>query len=554
MQHTIDVKKFGAVGNGEADDAPAIRKATQALREGSTLYFPSGNYRIQSPGNAVETEGLSGVSVIFEPDAVLLMDNLDKDQLGAGHAFYFKGPARDLLLEGISVRWKIRPRARSHGDGIRIDGPFSSRGPSDERTFANITIKDCDIENSPQTGMVLMGCSDIRIENIHLVATYADGVHLNACRRFSIDNVSGQNLGDDNIALVTYYRPSSDNQSLLKNQFGPYTQSSLGEWSNYQGSISNLESMSRLGANGVRVAGALQVSISNIRAKGRKAGIILDGGRKGKTFGWEYQASRQISVTNVTAEQCHVGVHIMSFNVGPSDDIFWNFDVTISNLSVSDCIHDNVLVERCGGVTLANVTGKGRRMRLIQLSSINVSNLRNEGGSVVVHGTGRKADSTTSRISLDGILVYGGNLQIENAENVACGYLHTYDSPQKIGVVLSNVRNAQIDAVLSRNAQRKGLLIANCQQLSIASVFIESGQRRYTSIEIGGGNATSRSEDVSVISGVYKNDEGKADIVLQSGQYAPQNISIHLAYNTLRKNKPWKHYLLNPYQAKYLTK
>ncbi|MEQ9443839.1 MAG: glycosyl hydrolase family 28-related protein [Cyclobacteriaceae bacterium] len=557
MQDTINVKKFGAAGDGAQDDTSAIRQATRALQHQSTLYFPSGTYRIQTPGNAVEVERLSGISVIFEPDAILLMDNLDANQLGTGHAFYFKGPASNLILEGVSIKWKTRSSARSKGDGIRIDGPYSSAGPSEDQTFKNIEIKNCDIENSPQTGMVLMGCSDIHIENIDLLATHADGIHLNACRHYTIDSINGQDLGDDNVALVTYYNASSGNRSLQKNQHGPYTQPSLGEWSNYQGAISNLESASDIGANGIRIAGAFQVIINNVKAQGRKAGIIVDAGKQGGSFGWEYQASRKISIANIMATQCHVGIHIMSYNIRLSDDIFWNFDVSISNVIIKDCIHDNILIEKCGGVSLSNVTSEGQRVRMIQLSKLTVANLQNRGGSVIVHGVGKPKDNggtpQEDKLALDGILVYGGNLQIENISHAMCGYLHAYDSPNNAGVVLANIRNMQIDSVLSKNAKRMGIQIINCQQLSIASVFIESASSRYTSIEIGGGSATSKSEDISVISGVYKNDGGKPDIILQSGEFAPQNISIHLAYNTLKKNKSWKHYLLNPYQAKYLT-
>lgn len=556
---TINVKDFGAIGNAEVDDTYAIKKAASALKNNTTLYFPVGTYRIGSKGNVVNVQGLSNIAVIFESGAILLMDNLDTDGKGSGHAFYFKGPAENLLLEGLYVKWKIRPLARSKGDGIMIDGPNSAAGPAHHRTFKNITIRNCYFENTPQTGMVLMGCSDINIDNIDLVNTHADGVHLNACRHFVIDNVVGRNVGDDNVALVTYYHPSTTNFSLQHSNHGPYTQPSLGEWSNYQGTISNIDSAHDIGANGIRIAGAYEVTIDNVKAHERKAGIIIDAGKKGRTFQWEYQASKQISISNVVATQCHVGVHIMTYNVTVQNPVFWDFQVSLNNVVVKDCIHDNLLVEKCSGVKISNVDSHGNRVRMINLNNLQVSNLKSNKGSVIIHGLNRITEhlklphTPESYIYLDGIMAYEGNIQIENASRINCGYLYSYQSSSNAGFMLNNIKDVQIDAAVSRHAKAKGIRVVNCQQLTIASVYIESSKRKFTSIEIGGGNAASRSENISIISGVYKNSVGKHDIELQTGQYAPKNISIHLAYSTPKNNQHWKHFLLNPYQAKNTT-
>ena len=85
------------------------------------------------------------------------MDNLDQQGLGSGHAFYFRGYADGLVLEGIRIRWKTMPTRRSKGDGIRLDGPFSPAGPSDQRTIRNVVIRRCHIAQAPQAGIVLMG-------------------------------------------------------------------------------------------------------------------------------------------------------------------------------------------------------------------------------------------------------------------------------------------------------------------------------------------------------------------------------------------------------------
>src|SRR5262245_25590904 len=43
----MNVKSFGAIGDGEKDDTPAIQRAADAIpTEGGILYFPQGVYRI----------------------------------------------------------------------------------------------------------------------------------------------------------------------------------------------------------------------------------------------------------------------------------------------------------------------------------------------------------------------------------------------------------------------------------------------------------------------------------------------------------------------------
>ena len=54
----INVRDFGALGDGITDDSAAIKTAQAALVAGSTLYFPPGNYRFatQNPvGHAAIT-------------------------------------------------------------------------------------------------------------------------------------------------------------------------------------------------------------------------------------------------------------------------------------------------------------------------------------------------------------------------------------------------------------------------------------------------------------------------------------------------------------------
>src|SRR5258708_12339566 len=45
---TVNVKNYGATGNGSTDDTAAINNAIAALTRGATLLFPCGNYLVTS--------------------------------------------------------------------------------------------------------------------------------------------------------------------------------------------------------------------------------------------------------------------------------------------------------------------------------------------------------------------------------------------------------------------------------------------------------------------------------------------------------------------------
>ena len=71
---TLNVRDFGARGDGEADDQPAITKAAEklSLAGRGMLYFPHSVYRCgrqERYQDAVFLDGVSDVLIVFEPGA-----------------------------------------------------------------------------------------------------------------------------------------------------------------------------------------------------------------------------------------------------------------------------------------------------------------------------------------------------------------------------------------------------------------------------------------------------------------------------------------------------
>jgi hypothetical protein len=132
---TINVRNHGAVGNGIADDAAAIKAAQAALTNGATLYFPAGEYRFATPNPAgraaITLAGLSFVTVKFDPGAKLVMDNLVGGK-GTSHGIRIVGPAAYVNLVNPTIEWKTAPTYRSTGDGINVLGYPSFFPPSED--------------------------------------------------------------------------------------------------------------------------------------------------------------------------------------------------------------------------------------------------------------------------------------------------------------------------------------------------------------------------------------------------------------------------------------
>lgn len=81
MEHTFNVKKYGAKGDGTADDSKAAQKAIDAAlkAKGGLIFFPSGSYRITRPlvfgsSDKVDVVGDGKTSVLLhEMDEPLLL-------------------------------------------------------------------------------------------------------------------------------------------------------------------------------------------------------------------------------------------------------------------------------------------------------------------------------------------------------------------------------------------------------------------------------------------------------------------------------------------------
>lgn len=348
---TVDIREFGAKGDGTTDDSAAIADAVAALTSGGILQFPAGVYRFaqQNPAGqaAVSIAGLNDVTVEFAPGAELLMDNLSSGGAGTSHGIVVRGPASNITLSNVVVRWAAQPSSRSFGDGIRVvgfpsDAPVPGGWTGSQGMASGISLSNCVVHSSPQAGVIMMGVSDIDVTNLRVENTMADGLHFNACRRATISGHSATNAGDDGLALVTYY----SEEFAFDNEAETFSFPDLTDWSDADFTIRGV-TVSGGRANGVRAAGANRVSISGLTVRDKRtgSGVVVDSAARGSDADWLYVATRGLTVDQVDVEGCETGIHVLARPTGAADERFSDFDVRVSGANIRNCPSWSVLAE-----------------------------------------------------------------------------------------------------------------------------------------------------------------------------------------------------------------
>ena len=523
----LDVKTFGAAGDGVADDSAALRKAAERLKAdgGGTLDFPAGTYRIGTRRGGPVFDGVSNVRINFAPGAVLLMDNLEADGNGGGHGLTFRAPAENIELYNVSIVWKNRPRRRSMGDGLRFEG-----FPQEGKTLRSIRLENCRVEASAQTGAVLMGCSDVTVRNFTVKNSWADGLHFNACRNVTVDGVTGEETGDDTLAFVTYYAPEFTGKTGTV-----FSLPDLGEWNNSNSSAANIRSAGGR-ANGIRIAGAKDLKISNVEVEGKSSGIIVDAGAVGARHKWQYLAGRGIEIRDVKLRNCDTGFYVWQFNAGLDDPRFAGFDVKCENFAISGCRNDSVHLSGVSGVRLKNFRTDGCRWRFRTFRDCAVEQAAIAGAPFLLIGNDapvkpeESARLAANRTRLDGVALTGGMLEIQKCRGLDLRKVDITGTPAGAVFVRqtfdSSFREFKLAGINRENKPGTfAIRLLQSRGLQWNQVEVTAAHPLAAVFEIGGGNAKLRSGDITV-ENLAAVPEPTPPVRFQGGPFAPENCTV----------------------------
>lgn len=572
----INVRDFGARGNGVENDATAIDAAVAAMSNGSVLVFPPGSYLYSKTANsgnnqaAIKLSGLSRIGVVFDPGAELVLDTLTGGGTnGTRHGILVLGSCDDVVISGAKVRWDPVPASRTLGDGFRFlgypgDGAVAGGWTATTGTIRNVQLVDCTAEDTPQTGAIFMGCTDVRVSNFRTNDTLADALHFNACRRVRLEGHTAVGAGDDGLALVTYYHATD----VAQGTDGPFNTSALGEWNNGFSSFTNV-SVSGGSANGVRVAGLYSSALSNVSVRDKaSSGIVVDAGEAGGSHAWTYEASRGVAISNATVNDVDTGFLVEVFNSDVNDDErWWRYDLIMSGLVARDCANRHLRVQGTGTAdgAIAGVSIHGFRGESSAAQEFSVSGVREciftdiwNVGEVQVIGQETSWSAALSgmprhNLVFTNVVANGGKILMQDVRSAQLNNLRSVDSPTD-GLNMTRCKEIEVGSLAVVRCHRdnsgtsRALLLAPAQQVRVIWLDVTHDNNTtgtFRSLELGGGDATNITEDV-VIEGIFRNEINQGNdalnVSVQGGGFAPVDYLYDLRYYNGGEASPlWRH-------------
>jgi len=221
---TLDVKFFGATGDGKTIDTPAINRAIEAAAAagGGTVRFPSGNYlcySIRLKSNVALNLDQNAVIIAAQPAGEPTTNPNDSTSgSGAydlaepntpwdayqdyGHNHWHNSLLWGEGLENISITGPglLWGRGLSRGWGA---GPVAEHAGVANKTISlkncrNVTLRDFSILKGGHFGVLATGVDNFTIDNLK-IDTDRDGIDIDCCRNVRVSNCSVNSPWDDAI-------------------------------------------------------------------------------------------------------------------------------------------------------------------------------------------------------------------------------------------------------------------------------------------------------------------------------------------------------------------
>ena len=179
---THDVRTFGAVGDGIADDTDAIVHALAALKPGEALQFPAGK--------------------VFCHAQVLTVRTAEVQLLGPGTLRATAEQTSALQVQAANVTI----------DGLTLAiGSTTKRWSSPDQhklvlgAYSGAVIRNVTITGSAAAGVFGLGASNFLVQSVQVSNTRADGIHLtDGCTNGFVVAPMITSSGDDGVAVVSY--------------------------------------------------------------------------------------------------------------------------------------------------------------------------------------------------------------------------------------------------------------------------------------------------------------------------------------------------------------
>ncbi len=269
----MNVRDYGAVGDGVTNDMPAVIDALIANKSGpnplewvprfdpgvgGVLYFPPGNYY------------LTGIMIIW-------LSRLQIVGAGSGATtLLFKQAGYNGPIDFAPKLWihDPRPGQRVHDVAVRdltirtdvaldVNSPREAgESPFQAYLADRVTISGVEVVNSPAYGISVTDCTDLVVDHCHTRDLHLDGIHLRGVNGGAIRSCRVDHTGDDGIAVGG--GTPDDPESRLSYQV-----------------VVTSNVVTRTGSNGISVLGADGVIVADNSVQGTHlAGIRVEQNEK----------------------------------------------------------------------------------------------------------------------------------------------------------------------------------------------------------------------------------------------------------------------------------
>lgn len=453
-----NVRDFGAAGDGQQLDSPAIDRAIEAAvaAGGGRVVVPAGTYLCGSIHlrSNLQLELAAGAVILGAPQKLNAYDETEPYTLGGyqdgGHCYFHNSL---LWGEGLT-NVTITGHGMINGGGLARDSklldkmcgfdhwqhPTTNSLPSVRlgnkaialKLCRNVVIRDITIYHGGHFAILVTGCDNLTVDNV-TIDTNRDGIDIDCCRSTTISNCRINSPNDDGLC--------------------PKSTHALGE--------------TRLTED---------LTIVNCQVSGFKEGTLIDGTRVTRhggygriKFGTEASGGfRNCTIANCTFHSCR-GLALEEVDGGILENI------TINNLAMEDVQTYAIYLttgcrQRTPGVTTAS------RMRHIFISNVVADGVDAMSGIQIMGQTNEPI--TGVRLENIRLISRGGGTRADAALKPA-ELGDGYPEPERLGrlpawgVYARHVRDlelANIHLELQTNDYRPALQFVDVQDLTLDNV------------------------------------------------------------------------------------
>jgi polygalacturonase len=216
----FDVREYGAKGDGQSVDSPAINRAIEAAAKagGGTVVFPAGTYlcySIRLKSKVALALGMGSTILAADPpqNQAEGYDLAESNQpweayqdFGHNHwhnSLMWGENLEDLAIQGPGLIWG---KGLSRGEG---PGPVAEAAGVANKAIAlkncrNVLLRDFSILHGGHFAILATGASNLTVDNLK-IDTQRDGIDVDCCRNVRISNCTVNSPWDDAICLKSSF-------------------------------------------------------------------------------------------------------------------------------------------------------------------------------------------------------------------------------------------------------------------------------------------------------------------------------------------------------------